>query len=341
MNEQIPAPARRRTWSAFGDIRRMPSEYEVVTHDTNYTLRKNRDAALEQNPSSTANLWLLTYRDKSPLRVDDWSGFRDPDELVYRSYVTAQAQQENVVAGVLEDYAAADRDRALTPAWRETLAALFTPVRFPLHGLQMCAAYVGQMAPSSYITNCSAFAAADLLRRVSLVAYRTRELQRSFAELGFGSKERERWEGDVAWQPAREAVERALATYDWAESFTAVNLVLRPTLDDLLLRQLGEAARNNGDDQAWLLTSNSRIDTLRCQRWSAALARHAIEKRPENAGVLQKWISIWAPRADAAVAGLAPILATLPDNRRREADTCEGARGARAALLREIGLSAS
>jgi toluene monooxygenase system protein E len=333
--------ARRRTWSAFGDVRKVPSEYEIVTHDTNYTLRKNRDAALEQNPSSVANLWLLTYRDRSPLRVDDWLGFRDPDELTYRSYVAMQSQQESVVAGILEEYAAAGRDRTLAPGWCATLAALFAPLRFPLHGLQMCAAYLGQMAPSSYITNCSSFCAADLLRRTSLVAYRTRELQRTFGELGFGTQERQRWERDLAWQGARKAVELALTAYDWAESFTAVNLVLRPTLDDLLLRQLGEAARENGDDQTWLLASNSRIDSLRCRRWSAALARYAIQHRAENAGVLQRWIRVWAPRADEALAGLARILATTPERRRPEAESCAAARAARAAVLGELGLSAS
>src|ERR1700749_4461593 len=103
MSEQTPRGApRRRTWSAFGDLHRLPSEYEIVTHDTNYTLRKNRDAALEQNPSSPSNLWLLTYREKPPLRADDWLGFRDPDELTYRRYVTVQQQQETIVAGILD-----------------------------------------------------------------------------------------------------------------------------------------------------------------------------------------------------------------------------------------------
>ena len=48
MKEPLPrAGTRRRTWTTFGDVRRMPSEYEIVTHDTNYTARKGRDAALE------------------------------------------------------------------------------------------------------------------------------------------------------------------------------------------------------------------------------------------------------------------------------------------------------
>ena len=341
MKEQLgraAAGARRRTWTTFGDVRRMPSEYEIVTHDTNYTARKNREAALEQNPSSVANLWFLTYRDKSPLAADDWLGFRDPDEITYRRYVTAQHRQETIVAGILEEYAAADRDRTLGPGWRAALAALFAPMRFPIHGLQMCTAYLGQMAPSSYVTNCAAFAAADLFRGVSLVAYRTRELERAFPELGFGKRERERWEHDAAWQPARKAVEFALTAYDWAECFAVVNLVLRPTLDDLWLRQLGEVARENGDDETWLLLSNLDLDAQRCRRWTAALAKYAVAQRAENAGVLQKWVDRWAPRADEAVAALAEVLATAPEKPRPAAETREHARQSRSALLREAGL---
>jgi toluene monooxygenase system protein E len=243
------------------------------------------------------------------------------------------------VAGILEEYAAAGRDETLAPGWRATLAALFTPVRFPLHGLQMCSSYLGQMAPASYITNCAAFGAADLLRRVSLVAYRTRELQRAFPDLGAGAGDRQRWERDAAWQPTRKAIELALTAYDWAESFAAVNLVLRPTLDDLWLRQLGELARANGDDQTWLLLRNLQLDSHRCQRWSAALAAYAIARRPDNAAVLRRWIDVWAPRADEAVAGLAPVLATMPEKPRPARETCEGARQARATFLAGIGLS--
>ena len=111
---------------------------------------------------------------------------------------------------------------------------LFTPTRYLGHGLQMCTAYLGQMAPTAYITNCATFGTADLLRRVTVVAYRTRELQLAFPDEGFGTAERRRWETDEAWQATREALELALIAYDWGEAFTAVNLVLRPMLDDLL-----------------------------------------------------------------------------------------------------------
>jgi toluene monooxygenase system protein E len=147
-----------------------------------------------------------------------------------------------------------------------------------------------------------------MLRRVSLLAYRTRELQRAHPALGFGTADRTRWETHPAWQPARRALEEALVVYDWGESFVAVNLALRPALDDVLLRRLGDAARASGDDLTWLLLANLEVDAARCRRWSTALAEYAIAERPDNAAVIERWMSRWRPRADAAAQGLLQLL---------------------------------
>src|ERR1700749_2069577 len=153
-------PRPRRTFSAFGDVRRMPSEYEIVTHAQNWTLRENRAAAFEQNPSSAANLWFLTHRDNTPLKAQDWDAFRDPDALTYKAYVNLQADAETKLRGVLEAHAEAGADAA----------------RFLCHGMQQAEAYIGYMAPSSYVTSAAGYATADFLRRVTTIAYRTREL---------------------------------------------------------------------------------------------------------------------------------------------------------------------
>ena len=236
-------PRPRRTFSAFGDVRRMPSEYEIVTHAQNWTLRQNRAAAFEQNPSSAPNLWFLTYRDNTPLKAADWDAFRDPDALTYKAYVNLQADAETRVRGVLEAHAEDGADATLDPAAVALLGGLFTPSRYLCHGFQQVEAYIGYMAPSSYITNAAAFATADFLRRVTTIAYRTRELQIARPDSGIGSAERSLWEGHEGWQPARKAVEYALVSYDFGEAFTALNLVLGPTLDDVLLTQLGRAAK--------------------------------------------------------------------------------------------------
>ena len=170
-------PRPRRTFSAFGDVRRMPSEYEIVTHAQNWTLRQNRAATFEQNPSSAANLWFLTYRENSPLKAENWDAFRDPDALTYKAYVNLQSDAEAKVHGVLETHAEAGADAALDAGSVALLGQLFTPSRYLCHGFQQIQAYIGYMAPSSYITNAAGFATADFLRRVTTIAYRTRELQ--------------------------------------------------------------------------------------------------------------------------------------------------------------------
>jgi toluene monooxygenase system protein E len=303
-------PRPRRTFSVFGDVRRMPSEYEIVTQGQNWTLRQNRAATFEQNPSSAANLWFLTYRDNSPLRAENWDAFRDPDAMTYKAYVSLQADAETRVQGVLEAHAAAGADMTLDPAGVALLGRLLTPSRYLCHGFQQVQAYVGYMAPSSYITNAAAFATADYLRRVTTVAYRTRELQLNRPDSGIGEAERSLWEEHEGWQAARKAVEYALVSYDWAEAFTALDLVLGPTLDDVLLTQLGQAAKAGGDDLTWLLTSFLAEDSRRRGRWSRALADLAVTRRPDNRAVLAKWVGRWSALADDAALGLGTILET-------------------------------
>jgi toluene monooxygenase system protein E len=331
-------PRRLKTWSSLGQLGRVPSEYEVVTHSLNYTTRPNRSSALESNPTSPTNMWLLTYRDKSPLQADDWRGFRDPDEITYRKYVTMQDEQETVVEGVLDEYGPARHDASLAGQWVEGLATLFTPTRFPVHALQMCTAYLGQMAPASYISNCAVFGTGDLLRRVSLVAYRTRQLADA-TRSSIGRTERAMWERNEAWQPARRVLEELLTVYDWGECFTAMNLVIRPVLDHILLRQLANAAHDAGDELTWLLLGNLAVDADRCTRWSTALARYAIEQRAGNRDVLQRWVARWTPRAEAAAVGLGQLFEQLPSGGRSAATVENASTSARRRVLSEAGLT--
>ena len=333
-----PPPRKLRTWSEFGETRRRPTEYEIGAHAANYTIRKDRKAALEQNPSSPGNLWFLAYRDNSPVQIDDWEDFRDPDQLTYRAYVAQQSAREKAMAGLFDSYAGVGHDQNLSGGWREILRTVFTPSRFPSHALQMLQSYICHLGHSAYISNAAALSAADQLRRVTNISYRTRELQMSFPEEGFATGERDIWENHPGWQPAREALELALIAYDWGESFTAANLVIAPTLDDVLIRALGEAARANGDDLTWLLCENLHEDVERRARWCNTLARLTVEQRPENAESYRRWIDKWAPRADAAALALGGLLAGAPEGGISPEGVAAEAAAARNAGLAEAGL---
>jgi toluene monooxygenase system protein E len=325
---------RLRTWSDFGNLRRVPTEYEIVTHNLTYSARPGRAAALEEGPASPANRWIRTYRDESPLQADDWNAFRDPHQLTYRKYVALQDESETVIASLLDKYSDARHDDGLDAAWVGALARTFTPLRYPLHAFQMCASYVGQIAPTSYVTNAAAFTAADMLRGVSLVAYRTRELQAAHPGAGFATGERAIWETDANWQPLRRALERALVVFDWAESFCAVNLVLRPAFDAYLYGSLAEVARENGDELTWLLLANLRADGERCRDWSIALARFAHAQRAGNPAVLRDWLEAWEPAADEIAEGLSNLLAA--HSRSAAGDVVKAALAARANVAEKV-----
>lgn len=313
MTDQPRKPRPRRTFSAFGEVRKMPSEYEIVTHAQNWTTRDGRVSAFEQNPSSAPNLWFRTYRDNTALKAADWQQFRDPDKYTYRMYVNAQAESETKVQGILDHYADS-ADATIAPGWLQTLGLVYTPSRYPVHGFQQIQSYIGYLAPTSYITNTAALSAADFLRRVTTIAYRTRELQLANPDSGIGTDcERRYWETHPGWQPTRKAVETALVTYDWGEAFTALNLVLLPTVDDVLSRQFGDIARDNDDELTWLVQSFLDSDNQRRNRWSAAVAEFAIGQRPATADAIAKWVDKWSPVADAAAHGIATMLCESPE----------------------------
>lgn len=320
-----------KTWSHLAARRRKPSEYEIVSTNLHYTTDRP-DAPFELDPDFPPAQWYKTYRNASPLKHPDWNAFRDPDEMVYRTYNMLQDGQENYVFGLLDQFSERGHDAMLERSWVRHLARIYTPVRYLFHTLQMGSAYLCQMAPASTISNVATYQTADSLRWLTHTAYRTRELAKSFEDHGFGTGERAIWETDSAWQGFRELVEKGLATYDWGEHFAAMNLVARPALEEAVLRGLGQAARHNGDTLLGLLCDAQLLDADRHRRWSSALVAMMLEA-DGNRQVLNDWLARWAPLGDAAIDAYS---ARLPDAR----DGANVAKAAVAAYRRGLGLGA-
>ncbi len=299
-----------KTWSYLQKARRRPSEYEIVSTGLHFST-DNPECPWELDPDISVNQWFRRYREGSVLTHQDWDGFRDPDEIVYRTYNIMQDGQESYIDGLLADFADRDHDAGLEPEWLETLALLYTPSRYVHHCEQMATAYLVQMAPASTISNCAIFQTGDCLRWLSHTAYRTRELANQWGRFGFAEHERSMWESHDAWRGFRELMERALVAYDWAEAFTAMNLVAKPAADEVLFRQLGYAARTYRDDLLSLMCDAALRDVERHRRWSSALVRYMLEQE-SNLEVLDKWVAEWVPLADAAIDA---YCAALPDKR--------------------------
>jgi toluene monooxygenase system protein E len=177
----------------------------------------------------------------------------------------------------------------------------------------MTGLYVGQMAPSSFITNAAHFGAADEMRRVQRIAYWTKVLANAHGdELATTELARGAWENDPAWQPLRRACEQLLVTHDWGEAFAARNLAVKPVLDALLNTQFAALAKRNDDEFLALLFAEFGVDSRRSQDWSSALVRYALERRPELREVLTGWLGTWQPRALEAAESLAAAFASPP-----------------------------
>ncbi|MBA5638916.1 toluene monooxygenase [Duganella sp. LX20W] len=309
--EQAQVLKPLKTWSHLAARRRKPSEYEIVSVNLHFNDR-DANAPWELDPEMFMNRWYKKNNLGSPLKHPDWNAFRDPDEVVYRTYTMMQDGQENYVTGLLDQFNAREHDQTLAPGWAGTLARLYAPARYLFHTVQMASAYVGQVAPASTITSCHYFQMADAFRWLSHTAYRTKELSMTFGDKGLGRDERTYWETDPAWQGFRELMEKVLVTWDWAEAFVALDLVAKPAIEEAVLRKLGESARHNGDMLLGLLTDAQAIDVARHRRFAGALARMALEQ-PGNEEVMRGWIAKWETLADRAIEAYCAMLPDVPD----------------------------
>ncbi|MEV6231491.1 toluene monooxygenase [Saccharopolyspora shandongensis] len=318
-----------KTWGHLAARRRKPSEYEIVSTKL---LWHSRDAEQPWDVGHTGFMadFYRKYRNQSPVTHEDWDGFRDPDELVYRTYNILQDGQETYVEGLLDQHNSEGHDKGLAPEWTAALVQLYTPSRYLLHTIQMASAYLVHMSPASTIANCAAFQAADSLRWLSNVAYRTAELGLAHPSIGFGEHERELWEELPVWQGFRELVERQLTTFDWAEAFVALNVVAKPAFDEVVLRQLGLSARRHGDTLHALLAEAALRDSERSRRWTSALVAHMSEV-DANLPQLTEWVAKWQPLADTAIRAYGE---EIPEN----AEAADNAIGAVKAFQRQLGL---
>jgi toluene monooxygenase system protein E len=290
-------------WHLEG-ARRVPSDYEIATSKLLYYVGRGFEVDV---PLAD---WYRRHQAGSGLRCDDWDRFADPRETTYAKYVALQQAKEAHVDGVLRSIEDGDYDRKLDPAWLDTLERLLPPLRHLYHGLQMLAAYVGQMAPGGRITIVAALQAADEMRRVHRLAYRMAMLRR--VRPGFGDGARQLWERDPVWQPLRKLIETLLVTWDWGEAFAALNLGAKPVLDRFFLGDVAETARARGDYLLGEIFFSLGEDGAWHRAWAQALAELAASADAGNRDRLAGWAGKWGDDARAAIAPLARELGVSP-----------------------------
>jgi toluene monooxygenase system protein E len=282
----------------------MPTEYEIVTSKLLcYTGEGFTGKRFELDVPLLD--WYKRFQQESPLTCTSWENFRDPRETTYTKYTELQRDKEIFVDGILEEIEASGYDAQLSPGWLHVLSRVVAPLRYPGHGLQMVAAYIGQMAPGGRIVITATLQAGDEMRRVQRIAYRVRQLQHLYPDFATDSKAR--WQTDPLWQPLRLAIEKLLICYDWAEAFVALNLVLKPLLDEVFMSYLSDLALREGDHLLGQVFYSLNEDCRWHREWSQALTRMVIEDNSQNVGTIEGWIEKWHPPAASALQAFAPL----------------------------------
>jgi toluene monooxygenase system protein E len=297
--------AQQKTYWHLLQQRRMPTEYEIVTSKLLcYTGEGFTGKRFELDVPLLD--WYKRFQQDSPLTCTSWENFRDPRETTYTKYTDIQRHKEIFVDGILEEIETSRYDAQLSPRWLSVLSRVIAPLRYPGHGLQMLASYIGQMAPGGRIVITAALQSADEMRRVQRIAYRVRQLQQLYPSFATDSKAR--WETDTLWQPLRIAIEKLLVCYDWAESFVGLNLVLKPLVDEVFMNHFSDLALREGDYLLGQIFYSLDEDCRWHREWSQALTRMVIQDNSRNAGIIQGWIDKWHPVAARAVQAFAPLL---------------------------------
>jgi toluene monooxygenase system protein E len=306
---------RKQPWSLWTE-KRVPSEYEAVTFKFHNHFR-NEPAPFELSENWSINVFYKTNREGSALvaSVDDWEGYRDVQSYTYRRYIEDQKDREIYCDNLIDEFEGRGHYEGLTPAWLDFLGDYYLPVRFPGHANQMSVVYLGQMAPSAFVTNTFYFQMANEMRRVQRQAYLAQVLAMDTARpaLADSARTRAAWTGGATWQGLRELVEKQLCAYDFGEAFASRQLVLRPIFDHLFNTEAARLAEANGDGLLAMLHNDFRVhDQAYAAENTAGFVRYAVGKAGSNAGLLRDLAAQWLPLGEKAAQGIADGLSRAP-----------------------------
>jgi toluene monooxygenase system protein E len=289
--------AQRTYWHLEAN-KRVPSAYELGTSRLLYYPERGFEV---ETPVAA---WYRRHQLAAPLGWQALERFRDPRETTYSKYVVLGDEREAFVDGLLRSAVEGGHDDNLADHWLERLERWLPVLLYPCHGLQMVAAYVGQLAPTSELVVAFAFQAADEMRRIQRLAYRTKQLERR--RVGF-SRGKERWQAAPEWQPLRRVVEELLVTYDLGEALAALTLVVKPWFDELFVHHGARLAEAKGDPLLSRLFFSLHEDC----RWHRALGDELwpllLAGKPDAAAFVTRVVSERHTAMRAALAALEPL----------------------------------
>jgi toluene monooxygenase system protein E len=287
----------RRTYWHLEDKKRVPSAYEIGTSRLLYYPERGFEV---ETPVAA---WFRRHQTGGSLKLAALERFRDPRETTYTKYVALGREKEAFVDGLLRAADESGYDGKLDPHWLESLERWLPVLLYPCHGLQMVSAYVGQLAPTSELVTVFAFQAADEMRRIQRLAYRSRQLEHRAPGFRRG---KENWQRVHEWQPFRKLIEELLVTYDFGAALVALGLVVKPVFDSFFMRHGGRLAEARHDPLLSRLFFSLDEDCRWHESFTDELVHLLVADSPENAVFIANVVRERYAVARAALAAFEP-----------------------------------
>lgn len=282
------AAHKLKTYSYFAEQNRFPSEYDITTSRSLYYPEMGLSIKNE------IQAWYAKNQSQSIFQCADWNEFSDPAQYTYFKYISEKIEKTYLLQGLFQMSRTTRYYGELSADWIKKLQMLYAPQIYPAHAMQMMASYIGQLAPSARIVVASSFQAANEVSRIQTICENMDIVLGSYKALGNDSKNL--WQTDAQYQPLRRLMEEALIVYDWGEAFVALNLCIKPILDEFFLNQFSLQALVNGDH----LTSNVAFYKFQESEWqvdwSIELAQIVLRQNPGITNQVKAWIDHWSNR---------------------------------------------
>jgi toluene monooxygenase system protein E len=238
------------------------------------------------------------------LIIKDPLAYRDRNKLTYRSYILRQDNEEKKLDAIIDGAKARSGfARASSPS--AVLKKYIPALRHFFWGSGMMQIYGSAYTPSSTVMNTLLFQVFDSMRH----AQRMVELSWELNEQSLHPVDsRDIW---LNWRPVqgmRKFIEIGMATFDWAETFVALNFVFDPifhSVHDIIMIDIPEATGDWPVAQFWLrLAEDIKGHIATGNDLVGAMIKDSVSNR----AVIQDWVDKWYPLAVDAIDGLRPIL---------------------------------
>ena len=332
---------RSRSYNYFTPRKRRATVYEDVTVDV------QPDPARHLSQS-----WVYAFangdagypQEWTALKSSNWHAFLDPNEEWEQTIYRNNANVVRQISQNIEHGRTAHVFAAMNPAWVRILERHVFAWAHAEHGIGLHVYTPAQRdAPTNMINNAMAVGAVHKLRFAQdLILY---NLALSEEVEGFdGSAHKAVWQDDETWQGTRENVEKLTGIRDWAQAFFATAVVFEPLVGELFRSGfVMQAAAPQGDFVTPTIMGAGESDAAREQRGARALFQMLAsddEHGSANRGIMESWLSTYAPQAIEAARNLQPIWSQVSEKVVRFEDSWDRSRERFDGLASEIGIEA-